>query len=156
MISAIPVVLDALVALMRGQAGYRSPGKALTVSAIPVCDGMDLRDADARRALVIGSTVIADSSRVADSGVIYALDSTQETFDVLCSAMAWTGDGADEVSDLRAVVFAMVSDLDGALGLNRSLGGVAIDARVARVAYRVADRPSELLVAADVAVRVMV
>ncbi len=150
--TAIPAAITALVAAARDLDGYGAPGRGLPRKAIPVFDGADLTDTDAKRALVIGTSTVDDGSRLADAGLVDFLDSRDDQFDIVCAALAWAGDG-DAIPELRGEVFAMVADVDAMLAADRQLGGVVIDARLSRVSYRVQQR-DELLVASDFRVRI--
>lgn len=118
--SAVPAALDALVALFRAE-----------VADVKVLDGPQSKDAPGD-VLVVGLAP-QDGADVQSVKVPAGMDSSQETFVVLCFARSWSG--SDDVKAQRDRTYRIVTAVEAALTEDATLGGAVALARFVGSTY---------------------
>lgn len=118
--SAVPVVLDALVALF----GARLAGTQVVDGPVTASIAGDV--------VAVGVTP-EDSTDVQSTEDIAGLGAVQESFDVLCVARSWSGN--DGVKAQRDRTYLLLAAVKAAVAADESLGGAVTRARFAGSTY---------------------
>lgn len=138
--SAVPVALDALVALFQAK-----------LSGTQIVDGPPTVD--------IAGDVVAvglapeDATDVQSTEQIAGLGAVEESFDVLCVARSWSGN--DGVKAQRDRTYLLLAAVKAAVSADESMGGAVTRARFAGSTYSPWRTPTGQLVV-DVTFRITV
>ncbi len=119
MTSIAPALLDALLAAFRAHPGLHG---------VRVWDGPALPASDQDTLAVGGAGTERDDPEVTSVFTNGGLGQRAEAVDVAIQVVSWTGD--TDMRPRRERVYAIVTAVDAALGVDRTLGGLVARARL--------------------------
>ncbi len=117
--SVAPAVLDALLAAFRAHPALLD---------VRVWDGPPPPSSEQDQLSVGGVGTDRDDSAVASTFTSAGLGRRTETIDVSCRILCWTGD--TEMRPRRERAYALLATTDGALAVDRTLGGLVARTRL--------------------------
>lgn len=120
--SAIPAVIDALVAALKSKSG---------LVGVQILDGPPNVDLQGDL-IVVGLSI--DTVEIDATHAIAGLASGKQDFDVMCLARSWTGSGSG-FKARRDRAFALLDGVQAVLTADLTLGGAATRARLTQASY---------------------